>query len=378
MRVLTRTLAFCLGLVLATYGALSAPPVHAQTTDAPPAFTIQPEAGQSAEEVRRGYFWLAANPGQPRELQIAVKNTGTVPVSLRADPVDGVQVRAGGVDYGIVGKPIAHVGAWLTVQPERLTLAPGEARRITATLRVPDGATPGEHVGGVSVQDEKLQSQGTGTSVLIDVHYRQVLAVVVAVPGTLTPAMAIGEVTLVPAARGSRAVVELRNSGNVLLKGTGTVEIGEGQSGSGALQFAVGTLLPDATSLVPVDLPTVAVQPGIYDVRVRFVSDERQPLAAWDGKVTVGAPAAATANGESATTLLEPAQQLATASEGFPLLPVGVGIGIAIAGLALGARRGRRGSPAPSPATTPALPEDPRVVPPAARETSQPALPRAA
>lgn len=338
--------------LVAGQAAQASPPAAAPPG---PSFTIQPEADQPADLIGRGYFRLPLAPGQTREVRLAIKNTGTTPLVLQAYPVDGVQTATGGVDYSNRGTPAAAAGRWLSLQPDRLTVAPGEAQRIVTTVRTPEGSAAGDYVGGIAVEDERVQTQGAGSTVLIDVYYRQVSSVVVTVPGARLGALAIETVVLDTVGQGSRVLVQLRNTGNVLQKGKGTIGIAGGQATTGALPFTFPSTLPGSSSQILIDLPKLRLTPGTYDVQVRLEPDQEGTPTAWQGPVRVNNPTADAATAALPTVLLAPIRSLTEAPVFPPAVPVVATVALLVLGLGTGltlvVRRRRAGRPGTALAT---------------------------
>ncbi len=176
-----------------------------------------------------------------------------------------------------------------------MTLRPGQTRRVTVTIHVPlriqgrrIGA--GDYVGGLAFENEQAQNRTLGARMMIVVHYRRVIAVVLVAPGVLRTTVHFRGVTLTTANPGSQAIVALRNSGNVLLTGTGTLAVRGRGAWTAAMPFRLDTVLPAATDRVTVRLPTLGLRPGAYTVRLRVRSSAGAALIAWQGRVVVARP----------------------------------------------------------------------------------------
>lgn len=257
----------------------------------------EPEPDQPADLIGRGYFQLAMEGGQQRKVRIVVGNTSSEPMTIRAYPVDGLPTPGGGISFNTFDQPVVRDGTWLSLDSPSMELAPGESRRVTATINVAPNATTGDHVAGIAVEDARSRPSSTDAQVVINVFYRRAIAVVVAVPGERTSALDVDSVALSQDARGNHAVVQIRNTGNTLLKATGTLEITGLQASGRAQTFTVDTLIPITGAAVDVRLPGLRLAKGTYNAHVVMQTEDGHPLADWEGTAgfLLPAPAEATA-----------------------------------------------------------------------------------
>lgn len=313
-------------------------------------YIVQPEANQARATIKHGYFTLTLRPGQAQTVYLVVKNTGTHVLRLANYAADATQIAAGGIDFGARHTKSTAVGTWITVRPKNLVLAPGEARRVSATITMPKKARAGDYVGGVAVENKAVQQQGTGSHLLIDVHYRQGIAILDSVPGTRTAAARVLGVALHPEPTGSQAIVSVRNTGNVLFKGSGTVDLLGNKGAVQSLPFKIDTILPGAVARIPLNLPNVTLKQGTYGIRVRLSSAHRVSLALWRGNVGFMLPQHRKPVRPAPNVVLQPAQQApgqqthvgtqtapVSRSQSIPVALLG---GLAIVVLALGAGLG--------------------------------------
>ena len=169
------------GLACLAGWSMMGPPAKAAT---PPLAThgiyyAQPQAGQPAAEIGRGYFTLTLKPGQVKSMAVVVKNTGAYPVTLRDYLANGVQSPPGGVGYSLWGTPLTGAGAWIHLDARSVTLAPGKSRLVSATITVPKGAAPGQHVTGLALENTGIRNRGIKKApfiVLIGANMPSILA----------------------------------------------------------------------------------------------------------------------------------------------------------------------------------------------------------
>ncbi|MGW3203538.1 WxL protein peptidoglycan domain-containing protein [Streptomyces sp. NPDC001135] len=203
-----------LGLVLAWQAA----PAHAADNGS---WSVYPVASEVAA---RPYFYLSADPGQTLTDKVAVQNKTGRPLTFRLYAADAYNTaRDGGFAVRTVGERMLGVGAWARVAKSRITVPGHRTVTVPFTVRVPDGAGPGDHPGAIVALDERVDpgsgrlALGVQRAVGARIHLR--------VSGPTLPALSVGQVhishhqPLVPGLGASTATVTytLRNTGNVTL-----------------------------------------------------------------------------------------------------------------------------------------------------------------
>jgi hypothetical protein len=96
---------------------------------------------------------------------ILVTNTAPVARSLRLYAVDAVSLDGGAFAPGPEGER-SRAGRWLTPGVGRLSLKPGQTRRVRVAVRVPYGARPGVHPAAFVAQDADRPGVSGGVRVV--------------------------------------------------------------------------------------------------------------------------------------------------------------------------------------------------------------------
>ena len=187
---------------------------------------------------------------------------------------DGSTGQTTGTVYLTDAHPV-RAGAWIQLGTNLLTLAPGHFRRVTFTVHVPTNADPGEWVGGVVAETtQKPQSGRTKrkAGVQIKVRNQTIIAVQVNVPGKKSAGFEVGSVKTGGQRGFQQLIVHLANTGNVLRKPTGQVDVVEVVNNSRhlfeTLPFTMDTFLPQTSIDYPILLKK-ALRPGTYEARGR-------------------------------------------------------------------------------------------------------------
>ncbi|GKQ37130.1 DUF916 domain-containing protein [Streptomyces sp. A012304] len=172
----------------------------------------------------RPYFYVTADPGQSVSDKVVVTNKTDAPLTFRLYAADAYNTpRDGGFAVRSAGERMRGVGAWAKPAKDRVTV-PGRASvTVPFTLRVPEGAEPGDHPGAIVALDERVDKGGGGVGLGIQ---RAVGArIYLQVSGPALPALTVEDVRLshdrplVPGLGDSTATISytLHNTGNVTL-----------------------------------------------------------------------------------------------------------------------------------------------------------------
>src|SRR5204863_9610683 len=120
------------------------------------------------------------------------------------------------------------VGAWTHLSIGRVHLRPRQSKIVSFTVRVPKAVRAGDHLGGI-VADPGIRRgravRRKRSSCRINVRTLTVIAVEAKLPGKRVPQMAISGVTAGGLRGYQQLFLGLRNGGNVLLKGNGSVVV---------------------------------------------------------------------------------------------------------------------------------------------------------
>ncbi len=314
---------------------------YAQVSAEKHSFVVQPEVGQPAHEVEKGYFVLTVRPGELRTVRLVVQNTGGEQLSVISYPVDGIQT-GGGIAYSTRREPLVGMGRWISVTPEQLRLEPGEAGRVVATIRVPEDSLPADYVAGIAVEDELVDTAEAGSHAMIDVHYRRVTGILATVPGNRTAALEVDRVTLSSSGDGNQATIGLKNTGNTLLKVKGVVSVLGSQGLGKEFSLDPAAIMPGSRADVAVRLVGLDLEPGLYAVSVKVMSPEHGELASWRGDVTLSLPEEAGATSRVQHFVLEPIRSAEELVLGIPIVVPLVGLVLVVVGVALGLMISRR------------------------------------
>jgi hypothetical protein len=259
-RALPSPLAVLACVVLALALAAAPAGAHANAT-----FALDPQGAASAG----GYYVFDAGGETTLKGRVRIANIGDRTGVARLDAVDAVTGATTGAVYRSRDDQRWDVGAWTTLARSSVRLAPNRSAFVDFTVRVPAGASAGDHLGGIVVEDAVLHSGGQSRSgrgrFTIKVRSQTIVAVQVRVHGRRRPSLALTGLTPGGADGHQALLLGVRNDGNVLVKGRGRLVVtdADGDRVQNA-RFPIDTFVAHTGIQLPVGIAGQALQAGRY------------------------------------------------------------------------------------------------------------------
>jgi Bacterial protein of unknown function (DUF916) len=349
-------------LVVVPLMGLAASPLSAQTATG--GFGAAPAHPDPADPATRAYFKEALAPGATTSDEVLVTSNSDAPLQLVISAVDGLTGQTSGSVYANRDAPVRRAGAWITPAVSALSLAPHAQQLVGFQVQVPSDAAPGDHLGGLAIEDANPTRAG-GQFAITQV-VRTVVGVEVIVPGPASPAVRLGHLALkaLPGTQVAALSIGLSDPGRLLVKPNLAVSLRGPSAYQRQVQRQLDTILPGDSIAYPFIWPD-SLLAGRYHVHVRATGGS-QPVTT-DADVTLGT----TLHGNKNTSL--PAR-----SQTPWLLIAAVALLVIVAGVGLWLWRRRRGSgrdpfddpPLPTDGWAEAQPPTPPRVPVGAAATS--------
>lgn len=196
----------------------SADGTPAAEVDSGPKFVLRPHDGQDG-----AYFDVRAEAGSTIELTAVLGNAGTEAITLRTFTSDAVVLVNGGFGVQEEEEELTGATTWIDWPTETYTFEPGEGIERTFTVTIPDDTAPGEYIAGISLQTaDPIEIEG---STMFNQIIRKVIAVFITVEGDTSASFELGEPEIITTPGGSRLDVPVINTGDVLVRPTGTVTL---------------------------------------------------------------------------------------------------------------------------------------------------------
>ena len=181
-------------------------------------FSIRPTTGTT------GFFVLKGAAGARLAGAFRIVNTGTKAGTALIYPVDATTGATSGAVYLDQKAPRRSVSYWVRLPIARVTLQPREAKIVRFSVLVPRKLRSGHHLGAIVAENRELTSGANPKptekrgGLQVRVRHLSIVAIQVNVPGPQTAQMKFRGVTVGTSSGYETLYLELRNSGNTLLR----------------------------------------------------------------------------------------------------------------------------------------------------------------
>ena len=175
-----------------------------------------------------GYVETTLAPGQAFTTTLDVADSGSAAATFLVTAVDGYTSPASGVVYGNRARALRDgpagngeygAGSWIALSASQLSLSPGQSAPLQLTVTVPASASPGDWVGGVTVENPQATSNGASSGPQLAITEASEMAVVVHVPGpTNAGVLELGQPSIVVEGVQQFLDIPLKYTGDVLVK----------------------------------------------------------------------------------------------------------------------------------------------------------------
>ena len=253
----------CLALLAACTVALLAWP-SVVSGEAEASFGIRPTEANPDKPETFSFFSHEILPGETIEDAAMVENHGGARGTAKIYVVDGITAINGGTTFTSDGYQTHGTLNWLGLEVVEVTLDPGESALVPFTVSVPADAAPGEHVAGLVVEGfDPSETDGDGFGVAV--VKRTGVAVLVDVPGVRFADLDITGVGLSQQDdSGAVFLLDVRNKGNVSLRGSGVLTIKDSKGNELATApFDMDTILPEDQTSFYINAP-ILLEDGDY------------------------------------------------------------------------------------------------------------------
>jgi hypothetical protein len=241
-------------------------PAHADSGAA--SFSLQPVYYNPSNPVTKSYFVFSSKPGQVVKSSIRVTNTGTTTGTASLYPVDATTGQTSGAVYLNQNDPRSDVGAWITLSRQQVTLKPAQSTIVSFQAHVPSAVRAGQHLGGIVAENltQNGSSQSQGNSPFqINVKSLRIVAVQVNRPGTLVEQLTATGIQAGGSNGYQQLFIGLSNTGNVMLKPAGTLQIANAQGRVvKKLALNLDTFLPQTSINYPLGITGQALGAANY------------------------------------------------------------------------------------------------------------------
>lgn len=180
----------------------------------------------------KSYFSYELPAGASKEGALDLVNNAKATMQVELYPADAYNTPDGALTGPLLGEASKNTGNWITIETSKLTLSPGQSRRVKFKMSVPAGTNSGDYFAFVFVQPSEVEkpdpkktpTPGDKPPVSINVKVVQRLGICIweRVPGQLQNGLQVGTLRKLIDRGKLFLELELTNTGNTYLKPAGS------------------------------------------------------------------------------------------------------------------------------------------------------------
>ena len=235
-----------------------------------------------------GHYLVQLRAGESITQSVKITNPNAQSLLTRITGADALTNNATGVAFRSPLNAQALQAKWISVATPVVTLAKGETRLVSFTVRVPPGTPPGQYMAGVSVwvpltSRSKLPRPGQNQATFsLDLQIQRVIPIEIDVPGPWAPRLSVSSASAIPTAAGITLGVHMANTGNAFALGSGVIRVPDTKTD---YSFKIKTFIGGTSIVYPMTwVSTIPV--GSHHVEVDLNYNGGRHLT-WNGTVNV-------------------------------------------------------------------------------------------
>ncbi|MBU2109458.1 DUF916 domain-containing protein [Patescibacteria group bacterium] len=171
----------------------------------------------------KSWFIYTLEPGEIKEAKVNVVNHSKESVEVKIYPVDAVTTKDGAFAPQPEDREKVDVGAWVTMSVSELSLEPNETKAVDFTIKVPENAEVGDHMGAIIVQGKEVPEAEEGTT--MRVVTRVGARIYLTVPGEMIKELELEDFSYKIEEGQVVFYLTLTNKGNIRIAPKGEIEI---------------------------------------------------------------------------------------------------------------------------------------------------------
>lgn len=198
----------------------------------------------------KSWFIYTLEPSEVKEAKVNVVNQSDQSVEVKIYPVDAVTTKDGAFAPQSEDREKVDVGAWITMSASELSLKPNETKAVDFTIKVPENAEVGDHMGAIIVQGKEAPAAGEGT--VMRVVSRVGARIYLTVAGEMIKELELENFSYKIEEGQVVFYLTLTNKGNIRISPKGEIEIKD-KSGNAAdkIKITEREVFPKDTIVLP-------------------------------------------------------------------------------------------------------------------------------